>query len=303
LALPRSHTPGSVFAGVHPVRFLDRASKHAGWVFAAVLLIFGSASLFAADPVRKPAAKEPASAAPKKKAGPKPASKPASDEPAEVASKTKAASSTPSPKAKKPDREPEPENPPRSVTAPNVTIAPEELVEFNAQPAAVKKLIESSLALAGQNLTYTYGSSDPATGGLDCSGFIYHVLRHHGFTQVPRNSSGQYTWVRRARGFRSVISRKADSFELDELLPGDLLFWTGTYATPNDPPISHVMLYLGTEKLTGIKVMVGSSDGRTYHGQKRNGASVFDFLMPRAPISGDQRTAFIGYGRIPGLRD
>ena len=303
MPLPCTQFPGSEFTGLHRVRSFDRARKHTWWVFAAVLLIFGSASLFAAEPVKKPSAKEPASAAPKKKSRPKPASKPNSEEPAEVTSRTKAASSTPSTKAKKPDREPEPEDPTRPVTAPNVAIAPEELVEFNAQPAAVKKLIESSLALAGQNLTYTYGSSDPANGGLDCSGFIYHVLRHHGFTQVPRDSSGQYTWVRHARGFRSVISRKADSFELDELLPGDLLFWTGTYATPNDPPISHVMIYLGTEKLTGTKVMVGSSDGRTYHGQKRNGASVFDFMMPRAPNSGDQRTTFVGYGRIPGLRD
>jgi cell wall-associated NlpC family hydrolase len=164
-------------------------------------------------------------------------------------------------------------------------------------------VIESSLELARQNLTYTFGSSDPKNGGLDCSGFIYFVLRQHGFTQVPRDSSGQYVWVRRARGFRAVVGRKADSFEMDELLPGDLLFWTGTYATDHDPPVSHAMLYLGTEKSTGAKVMVGSSDGRTYRGQKRNGVSVFDFAMPRAPVSGDSRSTFIGYGRIPGLRD
>jgi peptidoglycan DL-endopeptidase CwlO len=258
---------------------------------------------YAAEPVKKPAGKEAAPAAPKKKSPVKAASRPDSNVPAAVPSKTQAAKSALSPGTKKPDSVPMPDDPPRSGSAPNVAISPDELKEFHAQPAAVKKLIESGLALAGQNLSYIYGSSDPAKGGLDCSGFIYHVLRQHGFTQVPRDSSGQYTWVRRARGFRAVISRKADSFELDELLPGDLLFWTGTYATPNDPPISHVMLYLGTEKSTGTRVMVGSSDGRTYRGQKRNGASVFDFLMPRMPATGDQRSAFVGYGRIPGLRD
>lgn len=288
----------------HSVRFSDHARKRAQRVFVAISLIFGFASLFATDPVRKPTAKEPASAAPKKKSPTKTASKLNFEESAAVTSKTKAASPTPSPKAKKPDREPEPEDPPHSGTAPNVSISPEELIEFDAQPAAVKKLIESSLALAGQNLTYTYGSGDPANGGLDCSGFIYHVLRQQGFTQMPRTSSSQYTWVRHARGFRSVISRKTDTFELDELLPGDLLFWTGTYATPNDPPISHVMLYLGTEKSTGTRVMVGSSDGRPYRGQKRTGVGVFDFLLPRTPVAGDQRiTAFVGYGRIPGLRE
>ncbi len=138
---------------------------------------------------------------------------------------------------------------------------------------------------------------------MDCSGFIYYVLRQHGLTQVPRDSSGLYMWVRKGRGFRAVISRKPDSSEMDELLPGDLLFWVGTYATDHDPPVSHTMLYLGTEKSSGAKIMVGSSDGRTYHGQKRNGVSVFDFVMPRTPTVGEQRATFIGYARIPGLRD
>ena len=63
------------------------------------------------------------------------------------------------------------------------------------------------------------------------------------------------------------------------------------------------MIYLGTEKSTGNKVMIGSSDGRTYHGQKRNGVSVFDFVMPRGGLNVEQRSTFVGYGRIPGLRD
>ncbi len=191
----------------------------------------------------------------------------------------------------------------RAGTASNVSIAPEAILEFQAQPAGIKRLIESCLELAQRNLTYKFGSADPANGGMDCSGFIYYVLRQHGLTQVPRDSSGLYVWVRNKRAFRPVVSRKADSFELDELLPGDLLFWIGTYGTANDPPVSHVMIYLGTEKDTGQKIMIGSSDGRTYHGQKRNGVSVFDFNMPRTPTNGDSRSTFIGYSRIPGLRD
>ena len=120
---------------------------------------------------------------------------------------------------------------------------------------------------------------------------------------MPRDSSGLYAWVRKARGFRAVVSRKPESFELDELLPGDLLFWTGTYATDHDPPVTHTMLYLGTEKSSGAKIMIGSSDGRTYRGQRRNGTSVFDFTMPRTPSAGEQHATFIGYARIPGLRD
>ena len=211
--------------------------------------------------------------------------------------------STPTAKIKKSDAEPDVLPPAKSAAVPNASIAPEEILEFRAQPAGVRKLIESCLDLTRQNLTYTFGSADPASGGMDCSGFIYYVLRQHGLTQVPRDSSALYTWVRKARGFRAVVSRKADNFEMDELLPGDLLFWSGTYATTNDPPVTHTMIYLGTEKVGGAKIMVGASDGRTYRGQKRNGVSVFDFAMPRAPIAEEPRSTFIGYARIPGLRD
>ena len=69
-----------------------------------------------------------------------------------------------------------------------------------------------------------------------------------------------------------------DTFELDELKPGDLLFWSGAYGSDRDPDITHTMIYLGREKTTNHRVMVGASDGRTYKGQSRFGVSVFDPL-------------------------
>jgi cell wall-associated NlpC family hydrolase len=112
---------------------------------------------------------------------------------------------------------------------------------------------------------------------MDCSGFIYYVLKQNGFPDVPRDSSGQYIWVRKAKNLYAVLSRKEDSFEFDDLKPGDLLFWRGTYNIDRDPPITHTMIYLGREKRTNKRVMVGSSDGRTYDGKQRWGVSVFDF--------------------------
>jgi cell wall-associated NlpC family hydrolase len=99
------------------------------------------------------------------------------------------------------------------------------------------------------------------------------------------------------------LSRKEDSFELDLLKPGDLLFWRGTYNIDRDPPITHTMIYLGREKRTNKRVMIGSSDGRTYDGKQRWGVSVFDFKIPPPPQSGDAKISpvFVGYGRIPGL--
>jgi len=189
--------------------------------------------------------------------------------------------------------------------APNVTVSPEEILDFDANPAKVRQIIEAGLELTKQNLGYTYGSADPANGGMDCSGFIYYVLQQNGFPDVPRDSSQQYVWVRKAGNFDAVLSRREDSFELDALKPGDLLFWRGTYSIDRDPPITHVMIYLGREKRTKKRVMVGASDGRTYDGKQRFGVSVFDFKLPPPPKTNDGKLSpvFVGYGQIPGLTE
>jgi peptidoglycan DL-endopeptidase CwlO len=189
--------------------------------------------------------------------------------------------------------------------APNVTVPPEEIAGFDTYPAKVRQLLEAGLELTKQNLGYTYGSADPANGGMDCSGFIYYLLQQNGFPDVPRDSSQQYVWVRKAGNFNAVLSRREDSFELDALKPGDLLFWRGTYSIDRDPPITHVMIYLGREKRTKKRVMVGASDGRTYDGKQRFGVSVFDFKLPPPPKTNDGRLSpvFVGYGRIPGLTE
>jgi len=194
---------------------------------------------------------------------------------------------------------------PQRKGAPNVTVPPEEIAGFDTYPAKVREIIEAGLALTKQNLGYTYGSADPANGGMDCSGFIYYVLQQNGFPDVPRDSSQQYVWVRKAGNFNAVLSRNEDSFELDALKPGDLLFWRGTYSIDRDPPITHVMIYLGREKGTKKRIMIGASDGRTYDGKQRFGVSVFDFKLPPPPKTNDAKLSpvFVGYGRIPGLTE
>jgi cell wall-associated NlpC family hydrolase len=191
--------------------------------------------------------------------------------------------------------------------APNATLSPEAISGFENYPPKVQQLLNSALKLTSRNLDYKYGSADPDNGGMDCSGFVYFVLKQNGVDDVPRDSSGQYVWLRRAGKFEPVVSQREDSFEFDNLKPGDLLFWTGTYGIERDPPITHAMIYLGREKKTGTRVMVGASDGRTYQRQQRFGVSVFDFKMPRADKGeiedGKVHPRFVGYAHIPGLRD
>ena len=193
--------------------------------------------------------------------------------------------------------------------APPVSIESSQLVGFSEQPAGVRTLIEAALALSKQGLTYKYGSDDPANGGMDCSGSIAYLLRSQGFKDVPRDSAGQYTWARKNGDFFAVISKKAGGFEFDDLKPGDLMFWSGTYSVERDPPVTHTMIYLGEQKGRKQRVMWGASDGRTYDGKSRYGVGVFDFKMPK--LESDEESAsttkkhpdFLGYARIPGLRE
>lgn len=192
--------------------------------------------------------------------------------------------------------------PAKKVHAPSASLEPSDLVEFDAQPPRVQQLITAALALTKLNLTYIYGSADPTQGGLDCSGTIYYTLRAQGFADVPRDSSGQYVWVRKNGGFEAVVSTSATSFEFDALHPGDLMFWSGTYSVEREIPVTHVMMYLGHEKKTKQRVMFGASDGRSYQGVQRWGVSVFDFKMPKADATRGTNVDFLGYGPIPGLR-
>ncbi|MDB6146716.1 MAG: spr [Spartobacteria bacterium] len=167
----------------------------------------------------------------------------------------------------------------------------------------MRKVLDVALELTTQNLSYKYGSADPAKGGMDCSGFINYVLTKSGLKDVPRDAREQYIWVRKAGKFQAVLGRSQDTFELDALKPGDLLFWSGTYNVDRDPAITHTMIYLGREKATNQRIMVGASDGRTYKGQSRFGVSVFDFKIAgrKAPSAGEPGPTFVGYASIPGL--
>jgi len=186
------------------------------------------------------------------------------------------------------------------------TLDPSDIRDFDAQPPAIRRLMTEALRLTKLNLAYRYGSDDPTAGGMDCSGTIHYLLHYAGITDPPRDSSEIYRWLWMQGRFQSVVSSSAETFELSRLKPGDLLFWTGTYHVTRDPPVTHVMIYLGLDRHNGERVMMGASEGRRFEGISRYGVSVFDFVIPRAGqgngASADQ-PRFIGYGAIPGLKD
>src|SRR5947209_7869297 len=99
-------------------------------------------------------------------------------------------------------------SPPKKAHAENATLLPNQIKGFENYPLKVQKLLTSALELTTRNLDYKYGWADPSAGGMDCSGFVYYVLKQNDVTDVPRDSAEQYVWLRRSGKFEPVISRK-----------------------------------------------------------------------------------------------
>lgn len=94
---------------------------------------------------------------------------------------------------------------------------------------------------------YVWGGSTPATS-FDCSGYVCWVYTKSGVYQLPRTTaSGIYDQC-------VVIAR-------EDAKPGDLVFFTGTYASPG--PISHIGIYVGNGKMLHCGSPIGYADLNT----------------------------------------
>jgi peptidoglycan DL-endopeptidase CwlO len=189
----------------------------------------------------------------------------------------------------------------KKPAGPSATFSTGELAGYETYSPAIIKIADVSLGLTNQNLSYKYNSADPAKGGMDSSGFVQYVLTQAGIKDVPRDARDQYIWVRKAGNFQAVLSQKDDSFELDALQPGDLLFWATPFSASREPEIIQTMIYLGRDKSTNQRLMVGASERRPFKGQLRSGVSVFDFKVARPKSEKEINAVFVGYGRIPAL--
>lgn len=86
-----------------------------------------------------------------------------------------------------------------------------------------RDLVNSAYQYIG--VPYVFGGNTP--DGFDCSGFTKYVFSHNGI-KLPRMADEQYRM-----GFK---------VQRDELIPGDLVFFT-TYA----PGVSHTGIYVGDD--------------------------------------------------------
>ena len=183
-------------------------------------------------------------------------------------------------------------------------IATVALVEFETLPLDRRTLIEIALAVARDShwLVYTAGGAKPTDGGFDCSGAMHFVMRAAGL-DPPRRAATQLEWLKHHDRFNEVPSEVMNMQHptLAGLISGDLLFWgrQGSSETGDQGEVTHVAMFLGTERTDGQRVMINSTVGRSYHGIKANGYGVYDFRLPPK----GSRISFLGYGSPPGIAE
>lgn len=161
-------------------------------------------------------------------------------------------------------------------------------------PEQHQKLIETCRWLSQQDLAYGQTWQPPGHPHvitMDCSNTIRFIVWKVFGLNLPRTASDQYVYLRERGKVREVplqTNGQVDSKKLaEEMRSGDLLFWEWTYNVPRDPPISHVMIYLGRKK-NGQAMVAGSS--QRLDGERGGGVDVYTF-DPNAP-SGNARNFF-----------
>ena len=118
---------------------------------------------------------------------------------------------------------------PAAANEPPVPVMEGTAAQSSASPSYlenVREVIFYSLSMVGIN--YRWGGTSPQTG-FDCSGLVSHVFRQIAGLVLPRDSY--------------AMARLGKSIDMDELRPGDLVFFnTRRFA------YSHVGIYLGDDR-------------------------------------------------------
>ena len=116
---------------------------------------------------------------------------------------------------------------------------------FNDETFA--KLMQEATKYIG--FPYQWGGSTPETS-FDCSGFVCWVYTHSGVHNLPRASAQD-------------IYNQCTPVSKDEVKPGDLVFFTGTYQSSN--PVTHIGIYVGDNQMLHCGDPIGYANlGNSY---------------------------------------
>jgi len=116
--------------------------------------------------------------------------------------------------------------------ADNVYVNRGEYTDYDIPPDALTDTVFAAMIQEAEKYLgypYVWGGSNPSTS-FDCSGFVSWVINQSGAGSVGRST---------AQG----LFNQCAIIEPGEAKPGDIIFFTGTYASAG--PVSHVGIYVG----------------------------------------------------------
>ena len=164
--------------------------------------------------------------------------------------------------------------------------------------------------LAAQGICYD-GSWRPEgeshRWAMDCSNTSRYLYQVTAGIQLPRTASDQYYYLHlqdKAWDVPMAANGFADcNFLRSNLKPGDLLFWENTYRPERQPPITHVMIFLGSDA-RGRWLMAGSQGSKGMYNRRHSGPDVYVF-DPTHAVGGyttwlglvRHHGQFVAYGR------
>jgi cell wall-associated NlpC family hydrolase len=157
-----------------------------------------------------------------------------------------------------------------------------------------------ALAMETARRDVDYGDTTRTSEGSvawDCSDTVRYVYRRATGLELPRTASDQYVFLAE----KNVLRRETQNLP-SQLQPGDLLFWEHTYRPPRQPPVTHVMIYIGVDP-RGRMIMFGSQTGPGLKRHNDDGGPDL-FVFNPATLSGGywnffihRRGRFVAYAR------
>jgi cell wall-associated NlpC family hydrolase len=173
------------------------------------------------------------------------------------------------------------------------------------------RFLQQARALGDRGIEYDDDWRPPGESrswAMDCSNTTRYLYKVTAGIQLPRTASDQYYYLH-LQGKAWDVPQAADGYAdanylRRNLKPGDLLFWENTYRPERQPPITHVMVYLGTND-KGQWIMAGSQSSRGGEHNRRNGGPDVYVFRPSQPCGGyttwmglvHHRGRFCAFGR------
>jgi cell wall-associated NlpC family hydrolase len=178
-----------------------------------------------------------------------------------------------------------------SYAAPSLNSNPNAMLTASANDWG-NRFFQQARLLGNEGIEYDEDwrpPGEPRSWAMDCSNTSRYLYKVTAGIQLPRTASDQYYYLHlQGKAWDAPLNSQGfvdTQFLRRNLKPGDLLFWENTYRPERQPPITHVMVYLGTNE-KGQWIMAGSQSSRGGEHNRRNGGPDIYVFRPSQPCGG-----------------